>query len=763
MQKKEILKKYFGYDTFRLGQEQLIDQLLSGRDVLGIMPTGAGKSLCYQVPALIMEGITIVVSPLISLMKDQVRGLNEAGVHAAYINSSLTEGQIVAALRNAKEGRYKIVYVAPERLETPMFLEFAMHTKISMVTVDEAHCISQWGQDFRPSYRNIVTLIQRLPVRPVVSAFTATATETVREDILCVLGLHEPYVITTGFDRPNLYFEVRGSEAKNAALLQYVKEHADSSGIIYCATRKNVENVYELLKSRGFPCTRYHAGLGNEERRQNQEDFIFDVCPIVVATNAFGMGIDKSNVRYVIHYNMPQSLENYYQEAGRAGRDGEKAECILFYSPQDVMINKMLLERKDVQADMTEEDALLVQERDAARLRQMTNYCLTRECLRDYIRNYFGESAHHGCGNCSNCIQEFEERDVTELCRAILNCMQETNQRYGINVIVGVLRGEKKAKLLAYGLDALQSYGLCREKSEKSIKQVINEMLLRGYIRVTEDKYSVVKLCAAGRAVFLGEEKVLMKFSKQEEAVQDKPQSRTANAMRTSDILTSLGLELLDHLKALRLQIAREENMPPYIIFSDRTLIDMCAKNPDSRASMLLVNGVGEHKYEKYGDRFLEEVKTFVREHEGALAWEGKAGSMDFSVPVSFEKKAKKVPFFMTEEIEQGIVYEPELTVTEFAAALSGLRDESRVKRLSGAALTRVFEAEGYLKKLRENGVWKVKLSAVGEKFGLFTRITTSKAGNDYEVVCMVEAAQRSTVKRLKEDWKERIAEDEKK
>ncbi|MDE6739835.1 MAG: RecQ family ATP-dependent DNA helicase, partial [Lachnospiraceae bacterium] len=414
MDKLNTLKKYFGYSAFREGQEVLIDNILQGRDVLGIMPTGAGKSICYQIPALLLSGITLVISPLISLMKDQVHALNQAGIHAAYINSSLNESQISKALRLAVAGQYKIIYVAPERLETYEFMQFARQAEISMVTVDEAHCISQWGQDFRPSYLKIVQFIRKLEKRPVISAFTATATENVKEDIVCVLGLNDPYVLVTGFDRKNLYFAVETPAGKDKYVLKYIGEHEAESGIIYCATRKNVDTLYDKLRAEGIAVTKYHAGLSGEERRQNQEDFIYDKSPVMIATNAFGMGIDKSNVRYVIHYNMPQSPENYYQEAGRAGRDGERAECILLYSAQDVMINRFLLENKEQKGEYTREEMEAIAERDEERLRMMIYYCLTTDCLREYILRYFGEHGAGHCGNCRNCLREYEQIDVTE-------------------------------------------------------------------------------------------------------------------------------------------------------------------------------------------------------------------------------------------------------------------------------------------------------------------------------------------------------------
>lgn len=612
MDKYNILKKYFGYDTFREGQELLIDSILAGRDVLGIMPTGAGKSICYQVPALLFPGITLVVSPLISLMKDQVQALNQAGIHAAYINSSLTEVQIRKALQLASSGQYKIIYVAPERLETGEFLAFARQVEISMVTVDEAHCISQWGQDFRPSYLKIVRFIRELPSRPVLSAFTATATAVVKEDIQCVLGLKNPQVLMTGFDRKNLYFAVEKPRKKDGFLMDYIGKHPGESGIIYCSTRKNVENVHELLTREGLPVTRYHAGLSTEERRENQEDFIFDRMPIMVATNAFGMGIDKSNVRFVIHYNMPQSMENYYQEAGRAGRDGESSECILLYSPQDVMVNRFLIENKEPNPEYGPEEMLAVQEQDEKRLNAMNYYCMTTGCLREYILHYFGEKLIAACGHCSNCQMEFTRLDVTEEAKKILDCINECRGRYGINVIAGTLCGHNTAKLREYRVQERQSYGSLKELSEARVKQIINHMLLEEILYATRDKYALLKAGEKARDVMAGNLSVMMSMPKEQPEEKAGERTKTSAKRRKSDILNSRGLDLFDRLRELRLVIAKEESMPPYIVFSDKTLVDMCVKQPFTREEMLTVNGVGEHKYEKYGARFQEAVYAYT-------------------------------------------------------------------------------------------------------------------------------------------------------
>ena len=610
MKPTEVLKNYFGYDTFRPGQEEIIEAILNGRDAMAIMPTGAGKSVCYQVPALLLPGITLVVSPLISLMQDQVKALNDVGVHAAFINSALTEGQIRKALSLAAQGVYKIIYVAPERLESWEFLDFATHTEISMVTVDEAHCISQWGQDFRPSYVKIVDFIRKLGRRPVVSAFTATATENVRDDILRTLQLANPNVVVTGFDRENLYYSVEHIRKKDDFILDYIEKHPSDSGIIYCATRKNVDKLYEELFKRGVAVTRYHAGLGGAERKKNQEDFIYDRAPVVVATNAFGMGIDKSNVRFVIHYNMPQSMENYYQEAGRAGRDGEPAQCILLFSPQDMMINRFLLEQKDF-SELTGEEARLIRQRDTRRLQTMEQYCRGTGCLRNYILQYFGEETEDPCENCGNCHREYTEIDLTEEARQVVKCVTETRGRYGIQIVIGTLLGANWVRLRELGMMNYESYGSLKEKKEADLRALISQMVSEGYLRQTEEQYSVLKL--GDTAPLMKEDaRVMLRTWKAKEPEKKK---KTAK-VKSTDGLTSAGSELFEVLRKLRMEIARENGVPPYIVFNDKTLIDMCVKLPATEEEFLEVSGVGENKRKKYGRQFLDAIAEFQQEKE---------------------------------------------------------------------------------------------------------------------------------------------------
>jgi ATP-dependent DNA helicase RecQ len=611
MDKFQALKHYFGYDSFREGQEILIDSILSGRDALGIMPTGSGKSLCFQIPALMMEGITLVISPLISLMKDQVTTLNQAGIHAAYLNSSLTASQYYKALAYAREGRYPIIYVAPERLVTDEFLDFALNTNISMVAVDEAHCVSQWGQDFRPSYLKIVDFIDKLPKRPVISAFTATATKEVREDVIDILMLREPAVVSTGYDRPNLYLGVQSPKDKYATLKNYVEGHPDQCGIIYCLTRKLVEEVCDRLNQEGFSATRYHAGLSDGERRKNQDDFIFDRSQIMVATNAFGMGIDKSNVRFVIHYNMPKNLESYYQEVGRCSRDGEPGECILLYSGQDVVTNQMFIDNNQDNQELDSLTRQMVMERDRERLKKMTFYSFTNECLRDYILRYFGEYGENYCGNCSNCLSQFETVDVTDIAKGLIGCVESCRQRYGVNVIIDTVHGANTAKIRNYRMDQNAYYGALAKVPAYKLRQVMNYLMLNEFLAVTNDEYAIVKLTGKSKGVLADGEEIVMKMAKeQEHPVREEKKSKKRKMSAISgSALSEADEKLFETLRVLRMEIAKEEKVPPYIVFSDKTLVHMCMVKPKTKEEMLSVSGVGEFKYEKYGERFLDCVK----------------------------------------------------------------------------------------------------------------------------------------------------------
>lgn len=615
MYKKEealhILKHYFGYDSFREGQEFLIEHMMNGQDVFGIMPTGAGKSLCYQIPALLMPGITLVISPLISLMKDQVAALNQAGVHAAFLNSSLTQGQYLTALRYAKEGRYKIIYVAPERLLTESFLGFAREAEISMVSVDEAHCVSQWGQDFRPSYLKIAEFFNYLGTRPVLSAFTATATAEVKEDIIALLNLRDPAMITTGFDRVNLRFCVEHPRDKFAAVTAYLREHEGECGIIYCLTRKVVEEVCEKLIKEGLEVTRYHAGLGDEERRRNQEDFIYDRKQIMVATNAFGMGIDKSNVRFVVHYNMPKNLESYYQEVGRCARDGEPGECLLLYSGQDVITNQMFIENNRDNQELDELTRRIVMERDQERLKKMTYYCFTKECLRDYILRYFGEYGSNYCGNCSNCKTQFDTVDMTAEARILAMCVKESHQRYGINVILDTVHGANNAKIRQYGMGVSPAYGVLSKTPSWKLRQIFNQLLAEGYLKTTPDSYMIVKLTEKSEALIAGQETFTMKMAKEpEKEAKTTPKKKVKKTAGL--VLNKEQEESFEILRVLRAEIAREEKVPPYIVFSDKTLVQMCIEKPTNKNAMLKVSGVGEFKFEKYGERFLEVIRSWT-------------------------------------------------------------------------------------------------------------------------------------------------------
>ena len=604
--KLSVLKDYFGHDSFRDGQEQIVDALLDGRDALCIMPTGAGKSMCYQIPALLFDGVTIVVSPLISLMKDQVGSLVQSGVPAAYINSSLSYPQFLRVLSNVEHGKYKIIYVAPERLLTDGFLDTCKKIKISMVAVDEAHCVSQWGQDFRPSYLKIISFVESLANRPIVGAFTATATNDVKEDIKKILRLENPFEITTGFDRPNLFFGVIKSSSKDEKLIDLIRERGDRSGIVYCATRKNVESVCELLCDNGFSAARYHAGLDEYERRKNQEDFVFDRKNIMVATNAFGMGIDKSNVTYVIHYNMPKNIESYYQEAGRAGRDGGEADCILLYSPKDVRLNRFMIENSEGNEELTIEENEQIRERDFERLKYMTFYSTTNDCLRGFILRYFGGDKKAYCGKCSNCLSVHKLVDVTIDAQKIMSCIARTGQRYGKTVICDVLKGSKSEKILKAELNNQSTYGIMKEVTARHIFGTIDFLAEKEYISA-DNETEVLKLLPKSRDVLFGRERLVMKKVENSEKV-----------VKTHRPEVPVNSELLDALKALRKSIASKKSVPAYVIFTDATLIDMCKKCPKTPDEMLEVSGVGRTKTRKIRQRVsrknrkIQIIKIFI-------------------------------------------------------------------------------------------------------------------------------------------------------
>ena len=608
MQTKEmILQKYFGYSEFRSGQSELIEQILNGRPVVAVMPTGAGKSLCYQLPALMLEGLTLVVSPLISLMKDQVRSLAEHGVEAAYLSSGMSKQEYGAAVYAARNNKCKLLYVSPERLQNEQFKAFASELQIALVVVDEAHCVVRWGESFRPAYLAIKPFLDGLPKAPVVAAFTATATPVVRREISKCLGLEQPLELVTGFDRSNLTFIVEKPMVKRRFLRSWLPEQ-NGCGIIYCATQKQTEEVCNDLNAWGYPAGRYHAGLTMEERQRNQKAFIKNELQVMVATNAFGMGIDKPDVRFVLHYTLPLDVEGYYQEAGRAGRDGDPAECILLYSGKDVVTNQYLIERGQDNQEMEAAVWRLVRERDQERLKQMTFYCFTHDCLREYILKYFGEYGKSYCGNCLNCQTEFEEQDVSQEARAMIRCVESSGQRYGVNVILDTLRGASTAKIRQYEMDGNPEYGVCAKIPAHRLRQIFNYLVLKEYLHLTDDGYTIVKLTAASRSLLEEAHILTMKMSKELETKKKEKRSRLPKSA-----VGELGEQdepLFQKLRALRLEIAREEKIPPYMVFSDKTLIHMCILKPGNEEEMLNVTGVGRHKYEKYGKRFIDAVKN---------------------------------------------------------------------------------------------------------------------------------------------------------
>lgn len=610
MDKRELLHRIFGYRDFRPGQEELIDGILSGRDVFGIMPTGGGKSMCYQIPALLLPGITFVISPLISLMHDQVMALKVAGVPAAYINSTLSGPQVQAVYRNLLAGRYKIVYIAPERLDYAGFGSLCAKLPISFIAVDEAHCISQWGQDFRPSYLRIIHFIDHLARRPVVGAFTATATKQVQEDVERILQLRNPIRKVTGFDRPNLYFEVIHPELKDRELKRLLTERRGKSGIIYCSTRRKVETVCENLQDLGYSATRYHAGLEEEERKKNQEDFLYDRKTIMVATNAFGMGIDKSNVSFVIHYNMPKSIEAYYQEAGRAGRDGAEADCILLYNSSDINTARFLINKGSENEEMDPAQLEIIRQQDTKRLEAMIGYCKTKTCLRGYILEYFGQKHPEICGNCGSCKNSYEEVDITTEAQMILSCVKRIYDKLGyyigINMLGNVLRGSKNKRLLELRLQELTTYGLMKDRSRSEIHAMIDHLEAEGYLQ-SEQEFQTIQLTAKASAVLYHGKKVTMK-------VEIEPEEIMAPVKTVK--LEPSDAELFDALKELRGKLAKESSIPAYMIFSNATLTDMAKKKPKTMWEFRKISGVGEIKAAWYGTVFIKQIQEFLEEEQ---------------------------------------------------------------------------------------------------------------------------------------------------
>ena len=711
MSKYEVLERFFGYRSFRRGQEEVVDSLMSGRDAFAIMPTGAGKSLCYQVPALMLDGVTLVVSPLISLMKDQVNALTAQGVKAAYLNSSLNDAQFDKALHNMANGTYKIIYVAPERLKSSRFIRAAKSVRIPLVAVDEAHCVSQWGQDFRPSYLNIAEFIAELSERPTIGAFTATATTEVKQDILRILGLRDPLEVTTGFDRPNLFFSVLRPSSKPQTLEKLVRERTGKTGIIYCSTRKRVEEVCSSLSAKGYSVTRYHAGLSDEERRKNQDDFVYDRKQIMVATNAFGMGIDKSDVRYVIHYNMPKNLESYYQEAGRAGRDGEDSDCILMFGQQDIETARFFIENTEPNPELSDEQNDVFKKKEEERLSFMIAYCKTKGCLRAYMLRYFGDTADDRCEKCSNCLTSFKTVDVTVDTQKILSCIVRTGQRFGAQTICDVLRGKESQWVRSFRLTEQSTFALLKGVRQKKIKSLIDELEAQGFIVYVGVGKPILKVTDAGWLVLQGKAQV---------------QAREALTIQTTnknEAVSETSAELFEALRDLRAEIARKRGVPAFVIFSDAALRDMCAKMPTTAEEFLTVNGVGETKLKLYGAVFIPVIKRYLPTKRG------------------------KLPFYISEEQLSHFEYsDTPIPVSEITRRINDLAEDERRKKLRATDITGWLMTINVLKIEELNGKPFKLPTYDGTKLGLSVERREKDDGERYYITFYHRKAQEFVI-----------------
>ena len=739
MNKYEILKQYFGYDRFRNGQEPLIDSVMSGRDTLGVMPTGAGKSICYQVPALAADGMTIVISPLISLMQDQVRSLVDLGIRAAYINSSLTMQQIYTVIRNCANNVYKIVYVAPERLSNEVFLDMCMNADIKLFCVDEAHCISQWGQDFRPSYLEIPEFIGKLPYRPTVAAFTATATEQVRQDIKRLLGLRSPFELVTGFDRENLYFEVRRPKDKAHDLLSLVEDYnrQGRSGIVYCATRKDVESTCEMLREKGIPCARYHAGLSDTERKENQDAFIYDRVRVITATNAFGMGIDKSNVTFVIHYNMPKDIESYYQEAGRAGRDGSPSECILMANGRDISIAKFLIEKSFEDSQLPQEQALIIKQRDLRRLDRMVDYARQTTCLRSYMLRYFGEDSAPRCDNCSYCLSGAESTDVTVDMQKIMSCIYRSGEMYGKLMISRILRADNSdERITGRGLDKLTTYGIMKDDSDDYIGFLCSALIAQGFVRVIEDTGSL-KLTPKALPVLKGEQRISLRLP---EKTRPARKRKTLSGAETDT-------ELFSILRALRQKLALAQSVPAYVVFTDAVLSEMSAAKPVTKRDFLNIPGIAQTKYERYGERFISEIKAYL----------GKTGTdekQESAPEVSQLSSISDVADAMNKIGDIQLSHDP-VSITDLlgrlnAAAKEKLSADIKLNTVRTYILDTLVE-QGYIRNIStDDGKKKRDITENSSDVGIISQQKIGKGGIPYTAVLFDRNGQKYVLEMLR-------------